>query len=137
MREIVFDVLTHDTPLLAVIPAGRFKELGSLQSPPDLAQGPWAGIKMVPLAPGVGPVQLQGVEVWVYDQPGSYEVIDQVNRLIRTALLAAAPRSFTGSDLRRIWLNSVEFQGESGDLFDDQWRAAVRNQFFRLAGSGI
>lgn len=134
MREILYSLLSMNTDIIAKIPAARIKPLGGLETPPQL---PWIGFKLLPLDRGIGPVNVQNAEVWVYDNPGSYELIDQVGRLVRAALLNAPPRSFLGSDGKLLWLNAVEFVTESGDLFDDQWRAAVRNQGFRLTGSGI
>jgi hypothetical protein len=145
MRELVYEILSTDGPFTAIIPLSRIKQLGGIQNIPDIAAGPWCGIRMMPTLPGMGPdepagfkgVHLQEVMLWVYDVPQYYERIDKAQKAARAALLSAAPRSIVIADGSTVRLQCATWEGESEDQYDDQWRASTRNQSFRLTGSGI
>jgi hypothetical protein len=143
MREIARDILVNTAAFTAVIPAIRIYQLGGILSPPDIATGPWAGLRMMPLLRGQGPdLTLKGshtqeVVLWVYDQPRYYERIDQAHKIARAAFLAAAPRSKVLADATTVWLTCVEWNGESEDNYDDQWRASTRSASYNFVGSGI
>jgi hypothetical protein len=143
MREMMRDILATTTAFTAVIPAARIHQLGGILTPPDIVVGPWAGLRMMPLERGQGPdltlkgVHRQEVVLWIYDQPRYYERIDQAHKIARAALLAAAPRSKVIADGSTVWLNCVEWNGESEDNYDDQWRASTRSASYWFVGSGI
>lgn len=67
------------------------------------------------------------LEVWVYDEPGSYDLIDVKIKAIREALVGQV--ALPGKTVCR-WL------GDSGELADDEWKAIVRNSAYQLIGEG-
>ena len=143
MREMARDILINTAAFTAIIPTSRIHQLGGITSPPDIAAGPWAGIRMMPLERGIGPdgtlkgSHRQEVVLWIYDEPRYYERIDQAHKIARAAFLAAAPRSKVIADTTTVWLTCVEWNGESEDNYDDQWRASTRSASFWFVGSGI
>ena len=68
----------------------------------------------------------QFCEVWVYDEPGSYDRIDTIIQLLRDELcgVVAQPGKV-----------ACEWSGDSGELADDAWKAIVRNTTFQLIGA--
>jgi hypothetical protein len=144
MREIARDILINTAAFTAIIPATRISQLGGITSPPDITVGPWAGIRMMPMLKGIGPGEgslkgshRQELTLWIYDQPRYYERIDQAHKIARAAFLAAAPRSKVIADGGTVWLTCVEWNGESEDNYDDQWRASTRSASYYFVGSGI
>jgi hypothetical protein len=143
MREMARDILINTAGFTAVIPVARIHQLGGITSPPDINMGPWAGIRMLPMLRGQGPdgalkgSHRQEVVLWIYDQPRYYERIDAAHKIARAAFLAAAPRSKILADTSVVWLTCVEWNGESEDNYDDQWRASTRSASYNFVGSGI
>lgn len=67
----------------------------------------------------------QFAEVWVYDEPGSYDRIDTIIDLLHGELVGPVPEPGKVS---------CEWAGDSGELADDQMKAIVRNATFQLIG---
>lgn len=68
----------------------------------------------------------QNAEVWVYDEPGSYDRIDAILTDVVSALsgVVAEPGAVCAT-----------WQGNSPELSDDEMKAITRNASFRLIGA--
>jgi hypothetical protein len=66
-----------------------------------------------------------GLEVWVYDEPGSYDRIEELLEEIRVELEGQI--SVPGAI-------ACSWQGDSVELSDDQMKAIVKNSTYRLVG---
>jgi hypothetical protein len=143
MREMFYDILKTTPAFTAIIPVGRIHQLGGISTPPDPQQGPWAGLRQMPMLQGISPdgalkgMHRQECVLWVYDVPRHYERIDKAHKAARAALLAAAPRSLVIADGTTVHLTCVDWNGQSEDNYDDQWRASTRSASYYLTGSGI
>jgi len=144
MREALYSILVNDPAVTTLIPAARIKESASVTDTPDFTVGKLVIIRMRSSFDGVRKedASLRGGQqarcaLFAYDERGgSYEDLDRILRTARTALLAAPPHKFTGPDGDQ-WLNSVTWEGDSEDFFDEPWNAITKNAAFLLTGSGF
>jgi hypothetical protein len=142
MRQVAYAILSGDVPFTSLIPAGRIVGGGKAHDPPDLNEGMWCMVRMLVNTNEIrrdGALKgaaSQRMQLWVYDRPGSFEDIDRAHRVARQALLAAPPRTFAADD-GPLWLQGVEWEGDSQDLPADEYGAITRNAMYRLVGSGI
>ena len=78
------------------------------------------------------------MEIWVYDELGSYARIDKILRALRADFvpdeLVEVKRTRTDGSVVR--LVQADWIGNSADLNDDVLRCATRNGTWRLVGSG-
>ena len=76
------------------------------------------------------------MEIWVYDELGSYVRVDSILRAIRSAFVDMAVLARTRTDGSVVRLIQADWLGTSADLNDDVFRCATRNATWRLVGSG-
>lgn len=69
---------------------------------------------------------VQTLEVWAYDEPGSYDRIDN---------LLANARQWLTQDIAEEGAVACSWTGDSPELSDDAMKAIVRNSTFRLIGA--
>lgn len=74
---------------------------------------------------GAAVAESQTLQVWVYDDPGTYETINSILRACRDALVGQV--SLPGAI-------NCQWQGDSAELADDTYKAITRNGSFRLVG---
>lgn len=133
MRKLFYDLLAGYAPLTALISVGKMFERGAVEAalpaePPFLIYT-FTNVNSEPRA-------ISGVQVWVYDVRGDYSRIEAVLRTIRTRLSDFPEQSRIRSDGSIVRLMQADWQGDSGDLFDDVFRCNTRNGTWRLIGSG-
>lgn len=82
------------------------------------------------------PVNQRILQVWVHEDRnmGDYSRIDKSLKRLR-ALLTGVEGVNVGSP--DSWLSGIVWEGDSGDLDDDEARTITRNAQFRLTGSAI
>lgn len=122
-RTWLYERLTTDAALTAIVPAASVHGAGSLLVPPD--RKPFLIVNLAPLLRGPFPgVRWQDCTVWAHDEPGSYlridNILDQVERVL-------SPSVSSGDYVQTV------FQGRSQDLTDDALGTITRNVALRLA----
>lgn len=129
MRKAVFNLLTTDATLIGLLPAAQWYERGSVPDAPPkpFAVLAWQGSVRVGNVSNVPRLTL-----WVYDERGSYENIDNVLRRATIVLEGAQQYTFSGQRIAQ-----VDFESSSTDLYDDIYRANARNAGYRVIGSGL
>lgn len=135
-RQIAYAALTDTNnvfaaALLNVIPASRIRSAGAATegTVTEDIERPFIVIRESvdekPFADST--VRLGGVTIYVHDQPESYVKIDEC-----LGLVSACLNSVAGTQVSSWWLNSVEDQGWSEDLYDDHYETATRFGTYRM-----
>lgn len=83
---------------------------------------------------GIGPVKPVTLDAWMYNREPDYGPITDALSRVRAILagLVGAPVDAGHSG----WVNGVQFQGGTADLFDDVYGAYVRSESHRITASG-
>lgn len=128
-RQWLYDQLTSNAALTAVVQVADIRASGSLKAPPS--RKPYivirTGAETEELNDGDAPlVTSQSATIWIHDEPGSFDRIDSILALVRDALIGAVT---SPNGIACIW------QGNSGELADASLGTITRNSSFRLVGS--
>lgn len=127
MRALLHTHLTTDPALLARVPAERFIERSSLRE--DLPRPFVATTFRASPPPEFGTSRRWSVEIYVYDDYGSYVRIDDILDLITSRVL-----SILGLRDSLYRITCAEEDGRSDDLQDDVLRANMKSASFVLVG---
>lgn len=124
VRQWVWDRLTTHIPLTDRIPVTQMYGSGSVSGNPSTK--PFLTLNFGSTAPELndGDVvahESQFFSVWVYDEPGSYSLIDECLAVVRAALCGR-------DDVICL------FQGDSTDLADEDYGALTKNSTYKLVG---
>lgn len=122
-RSYVYSKLTTDAPLLNAVPATSIYGSGSLKAAPEVR--PFIVLSFGEETPSVGDATLQGLSVYVHDDPGDYLRIGNILKLIRNVL--------PGQVIDPSGI-SVGWTGDSTDLADDTYKTITRFASFTLVG---
>lgn len=127
-RAWVWDKVSNSNELRTLIPVERMHGAGSVVGDPSAK--PFLtfvlGSKIDELRDaGRSIAHSQLLTVWIYDEPGSYEIIDQCLGIVRDLLCVdiAEPGAIT-----------AEWTGDSGDFPADDYNGITRNSTYRLVG---
>lgn len=71
-----------------------------------------------------------GLEVWVYDASGSYQLIDDTLKAVRNYLESVVDRRVGGEHV-----SQLEWTGDSPDLPAEEYRGITRSGSFNVIGS--
>jgi hypothetical protein len=128
-RAWMYDKLTADAAVLALVPAQRIQAAGSLEARENVK--PFIifrlGSNVSELNDADAPhVTAQDAAVWVHDEPGSYKRIDTILEAVRAALVGQVPTAIAAT-----------WQGDSGELSDPEQGTIVRNSTYRLYGRAV
>lgn len=129
MRAIVFQHLTSDAALTALIPAERWVSGRSLEDAPPR---PFAVVRFGGTFPGLAAVRAVRCEVWIHDDQGNYDLIDQVIELIKVRLdgkIHLTNVAEPGSEIMQ-----ATWQGDSTDLFDPALKTNTKSTAYDLVG---
>ncbi len=119
-NRIIYQWLTTDPELTAVVPVDSFYVW--LDGPP--ANRPFVVLRFGAETPTVVRGTDQGLTTWAHDDPGDFQRIREVLRLIRRRLEALiVPGAFPP-----VWI------GDSEELPDDFLNTITRNSTYRLLG---
>lgn len=126
-RAWLYEVLTTDATVAALVPPQRVHAAGSLEAREEVK--PFIVIRLgfnaSELNDGDEPhVTAQDAAIWVHDEPGSYKLIDAILWAVRNALVGQVPSAI-----------ACTWQGDSGELSDPDQGTIVRNSTYRLFGS--
>jgi hypothetical protein len=135
VKKLVYDMLTVDAGFTAIIPAARFVERGTLVGTDPLSR-PFATYSVTSIVRNPHGGGSSFLEVFVYDDRGSYEQITSALRAARAALSNFAERKRTRSDGSVVRLVEAYWQGEGPELFDELLEAGLRSSSWQLIGSG-
>jgi hypothetical protein len=126
MRALLYQWLTTNAQLTAIIPADRWIQQGAMDDPPAR---PFAVVGFTDRPrTDVGSAQPR-VAIWVHDDRGSYSTIDTVIELLEVLLPEATPLV---SATHRI--ADIRWDASSADLTDDGYSTNTRNAQFILTG---
>jgi hypothetical protein len=136
-RQIAYAALTDTAgntfaaALANIVPATRIRSAGAATegTPTEDIERPFIVIRELPDEKPFrdSAVRLGSVAIYVHDQPESYVKIDECLGLVSAALNFVA-----GTQVSTWWLNSVEDQGWSEDLYDDHYETATRFGTYRM-----
>lgn len=122
-RVWAYQRLINDPTVTGVIPAAQIHGSGSLTGRPDPL--PAAILRFIGSEDRLAPAaEQEGLEVWVHDEPGVYDNIDDILAVVRESLESAVPTE--DGTYPPVW------SGDSQDLADDQWDTIVRNSSYTL-----
>lgn len=118
--------LTANAGVIAIVPAVRIWSAGSLEA--RQATRPFIVIRLGFSSPELNEADAPEITntfstIWVHDEPGSYKRIDTALTAIRTALVGQVSTA-----IACLW------QGDSGELADQEQGTIVRNSSYRLVG---
>jgi hypothetical protein len=132
VREIVYEFLSED-PVLNTLgfDADSIFTDHSLDTP---QVRPLMVLRWQNVVAGLAQVNQRILQVWVHDRPADYERIDQALRRLRTLLVSLEAVRLDGGDAG---LHTVNWEGDSDDLRDDEVGTITRWAQFRLTGSAF
>lgn len=144
-RKYIFDLITQDTILNALgITADSTFTTNTVDTPQIR---PLCILNWQPTNPGMQntqkssglkgwPINQRILQVWVHDsdKAGDYGIIDLALKRLRAILMAVEGVNVGEPGA---WLSGINWEGDSGDLRDDEQRTITRNAQFRLTGSAI
>jgi hypothetical protein len=128
-RQWIYAQLTGTPELTAIVPADRVKAAGSLTgSPPS---HPFVLYRIGGQVPRINAADRpfiadQDAQVWVYDEPGSYNRIESYLDWLR--------RELPGQVVAVEGAHACVWQGTSGELADDEFKSAVKFATFKFVG---
>lgn len=128
MRVLIRQAIAQDPTIqsLGVVPG--MVQAGDMDSPEGR---PFINLRWSVTTPGMGGVDFRQVVIWVHDEPGDFDRIDQIIRRIKDILSA-----MVGQPHAYGYLNQAEWLGDSEDLVDDGHGTITRTTSFRLVGTG-
>lgn len=110
MYKAMYELLTGNAGVIALVPVQHFYESGSTE---DRPLRPYIVIRWLPQLLKPSGNYTNPCEVRVHDEPGSYARIRDVQDAVRKCLKAVA--QYHGSDG---WLVQCDYAGDSGELTD-------------------
>lgn len=136
LRNFVYDLAISRPALVALgLSAANVYPVYSRDSTPAAIEGDrFLILRWGPAEPGVGPVVPVGLDIWAYDRSPEYSWIMDILRAFRPALEESVGAPL--SEARADWMNGVNWQGSTPDLFDDMYNAYTRSESYRLVASG-
>lgn len=129
MRRLMYDLLSNDPTLTALLPGGLFGDRMEFEVP--LAKPFCVLVHEGPFV-GIGRARQARTTLWIHDEPGDYTKIDNALKYACALIESSAPRKLNG-----VWLTEAKWEGTSGDLLDEARRTNVKNATFLLTGSGM
>lgn len=134
MRKLVYDFLVGLEPATGIGSGSIFERSSLVDGRP--ATPPFLIYTLTTEAADVRMPATSTMEIWVYDELGSYVRVDSILRAIRSAFVDMAVLARTRTDGSVVRLIQADWLGTSADLNDDVFRCATRNATWRLVGSG-
>jgi hypothetical protein len=129
-REWLYGKLTGTPALTALVPTSAVLSAGAMPGGVPSAR-PFIVFRFVDDVPQLRDGQEvvarnQLAQVWIYDNPGSYDRIDEILAVVEDALVGpvAIPSAV-----------ACESGGYSGELQDDDYKALTRYGLFTLVGA--
>jgi hypothetical protein len=131
VKAMIRSKLILDGPFSLAVPDTRLFNAGSITTTPDLTKGKFAVLRFDPVLPGIGPMKRAQFFLYVYDRMGQYTAI--LATLVRAREVLEGTNPIDHGDG---WITNIVWQGDSGELVDDSWRASVQFATFEVVYSG-
>lgn len=123
----VYHLLTSDEGLQALGITSDSLKGSTVHQSPDMR--PWGIVKWGDVTPFTATSGPELLELWVYDQPGSYDTINKILRRARQVLHDNADVVIGGERF-----STAIWRGDSVELYDDIYKCIVRYATFTVAG---
>ena len=125
-RKYLYQRMSLDQALLEDIPSDNLHAAGSLQYPPS--ERPFLVIRTgnEQVSPGNISGTYQNAEIWVHDEPGSYQRIDLILKRLQKLLV--------GQVVGYENAVAIDWVGDSGELADDLYGTITKVGSYRLVG---
>lgn len=81
---------------------------------------------------GIGPVNSRPLTVYVHDDHGSYDRINEIIKRVRTIMIGLAASGQSAN-----WIIDVTWNGDSDDLADDTYKTLMRNAAFNVVANTL
>lgn len=132
-RKWLYEQLVSASAVTTLVPVPSIMAAGSLEGSPK--NRPFILIRVGDEIPemrdgGIPVASSRSAAIWVYDEPGSYDLIDDILAAVRRTLTGPLP-SFSGYPSGI----TAEWSGDSIELADDMLSAITRNGTYRLVGA--
>ena len=127
LRKTMWEYLTTDAPLLAVIPVERWFTLGGVKDRPAT---PYAVLAWFGTVESAGLQLINLLQVQIHDEPGSYTRIEDIHPLVEARLKAA--EQYVGLTGHR--LVQADYTGRSADLIDPDRRTGFQYTSWSVVG---
>lgn len=121
-RQWIFETLVSSSSLTAIVNETSIFSAGAVTGRPDTT--PFIVIRLGLTSPRVGDARECEGSIWVHDDPGSYDRIDNILNIIENVLdIGPVP------EIKAI---SCEWTGRSSDFSDDVFQTITKNSTFNL-----
>lgn len=125
-RKPVFALLTTDPELQALGMTSDTVKGSSPTTSPEIR--PFAILKWGEEQPFIGSIHEKELQMWVYDEPGSYTLINSILLRARTLLVDEAVDVVVDGER----FSTARWQGTSPDLYDDIYKCITRYASFAI-----
>lgn len=130
MKLALYQTVTGDAGVITLIPASRWYESGAITDTPVKPFGVVRWGTDLKLGPNL---TVRTVAVWVHDERGSYDLIDDTLTEVRRVCAAMEGLEVPYTDgVSRI--TQCDWFQSSGELFDQEYKTNCRFAEFRVAG---
>lgn len=136
LRNLVFDTLRNDATMnTAGITTASLYPIFSRDSPPVSVEGTkFAILRWGPAGIGIGNVIPVDLDFWVYNRDPDYDPI--MDALLHARVLLAGLEGLAVDVAHTGWVNGVNWQGGTADLYDPLYEAYTRSESYRITASG-
>ena len=135
MKALWFTAMTSSQDLIAVVPAERIVERGTLRDADPLPR-PFITYTISTVTRTGHNTASSFVEVFVYDDIGTYDRIHDIIRRLRGYLESMPAISRTREDGSKVLLSYASWQGQGPELSDPVLEAAYCSSSWQLIGTG-
>jgi hypothetical protein len=135
MRTLIRNLLMANDGLADMI-GDRWFEWSAMI---DQAQFPYGAIRLSSQQPGVtarGVTRQGRVEIWVYDERGTFTRIDEALRHIHAVMDNVVNAELIADGGRLVRLSLADWSQDSTELWDEQRRANARSSAYNCVGRG-
>ena len=131
VRSIIRSHIVADSEVTDLVPADHWFAASSITDDNRPANPPFAVMRYGVRSIGMGQAKRSVLEVFVHDEPGTYETVDKILDRLHSRLDGAEHLSDEDSEVV-----SVKWFSTGGDLFDAGFRTIVKTATFDLVTIG-
>jgi hypothetical protein len=131
-REVVATLINESEEVRALgVLADNVHDADAVREP-DSMQFPFVVIRWADVIANNGPVHVQALDLWVYDQGSDRTRAEKIVKAAADAVIAGVPVKKLGG-----YLTQVFDEGQGADMTDDTYDAVVVPRILRAVGSGL
>lgn len=132
MRALLRTLIIETIALTDLIPAERWKPGGSIVAD-NIPERKFAVIRFGTVTTGLAHIKRVPVSIWIHDDHGSYGEIDAVLKALTDRLDGVEQQQGDGD----VEIISIEWDNNSGDLYDPGYRTITKNWNATIIGKGL